>query len=148
MVKKTATSPEIPWDESDDEPPSGAEGTRDVADKAIIDALIAGRSQSEAGQAAGRSERTVRRRLRDPGFLARLAEAREEQSLRPRARSAALEERATAAIEELLGSDFEPGIRIRAAATALCWTSHTVQIDLEARLAILEDRLVGEEVDQ
>jgi len=59
-----------------------------------------------------------------------------------------LEDRATAAIEELLGADVEPSIRIRAAATALRWTSHVVQIDHEARLATLEDRLAGEEDDQ
>jgi len=74
---------------STDESEAAAKHDREVTDDAIIDALVTGRSQSEAGRAAGRSERTVRRRLRDPDFLARLAEAREEHSLRQRARSAA-----------------------------------------------------------
>jgi hypothetical protein len=80
--------------------------------------------------------------------LVRLAEAREEHSLRQRARSVAFEDRATEAIEELLRADIDPGIRIRAAATALRWTAQVVQIDHEARLATIEDRLVGEEYDQ
>ena len=141
-MSKSANS-EVPRDEPDDAPSGGAQDVRDI-DDTIIDSLVAGRSQSEAGRAAHRSERTVRRRLQDPDFLSRLAEAREEHLLLQRARSAAIEERATATIEELLDSTFERVFRIRAAATALRWTAHVVQIDLETRLATLEDRLGGE----
>jgi len=50
-----APSASLSTDESD----SAAKHVREATDDAIIDALVTGRSQSEAGRAAGRSERTV-----------------------------------------------------------------------------------------
>lgn len=47
-------------------------------DPAIITALAAGRSIADAALAGGVSERTVRRRLHDPGFVASLDAARLE----------------------------------------------------------------------
>jgi hypothetical protein len=86
--------------------------------------------------------------MKDPDFLERLAQARQDHALRQRARSEAIEDQATAAIEELLGPDNDPKIRIRAASIALRWSSRVAQTDSETRLAILEDRLAGEEEDQ
>jgi len=127
---------------------SGAQRVREKTDQIIIDQLVRGRTQSEAGEAAGRGERTVRRRLRDPEFLEHLGHAREEHALRQRARSEALENQATAAIEELLGPDMDPSIRIRAANAALRWSSRVTQLEFEVRLAMLEDRMTGEENDK
>jgi hypothetical protein len=120
----------------------------DGTDAALIDALASGKSQAEAGRAVGRSDRTVRRRMKDPDFLERLAQARQDHALRQRARSEALEDRATAAIEELLAPDVDPKIRIRAAGIALHWSGRVAQLDSDTRLAILEDRLASEEDDQ
>jgi hypothetical protein len=56
-----------------------ATASDDGTDAALIDALARGKSQAEAGRAVGRSDRTVRRRMKDPDFLERLAQARQDQ---------------------------------------------------------------------
>jgi hypothetical protein len=45
---------------------------RRLSDEVIIDHLVRGRTQTQAGQAVGRGERTVRRRLQDPEILEQL----------------------------------------------------------------------------
>jgi hypothetical protein len=49
---------------------------RSRADGALLEALLAGRTTGQAAADAHVSERTVRRRLNDPGFQRQLAEAR------------------------------------------------------------------------
>ena len=88
---------------------------RRLSDEVIIDHLVRGRTQTQAGQAGGRGERTGRRRLQDPEFLERLGQARQDYALRQRALSEALENQATAAIEQLLGPDVDAGIRDQSA---------------------------------
>src|ERR1035441_6689538 len=72
---------------SSEEIPLGTTASDDGTDAALIDALARGKSQAEAGRAVGRSDRTVRRRMKDPDFLERLAQARQDHALRQRARS-------------------------------------------------------------
>jgi hypothetical protein len=47
-------------------------------DELLVGALAAGRSVEDAARAAGVSTRTAYRRLADPGFARRLAQARDE----------------------------------------------------------------------
>jgi hypothetical protein len=47
-------------------------------DEALLAALLAGFTQEQAASRAGCSRSTVERRLADPGFRARLADAREQ----------------------------------------------------------------------
>ena len=54
----------------------------------LITALASGATQPNAGRAAGMSDRTVRRRLADPEFAARVAAESERVRLGPRPESA------------------------------------------------------------
>src|SRR5262245_40647236 len=62
------------------------------ADGVLMGFLVAGASHTEAAQAAGVSERTVRRRLRDPDFSAEVERLRSEtvRAVASALRSAAL----------------------------------------------------------
>lgn len=75
-----------------------ASGRVSKHDPEIIEQLLLGRSQRQAADAVGCSERTVRRRLADPGFQRRLMEAQEEavKSVRRRVTASA-----TAALQVL-----------------------------------------------
>lgn len=53
-----------------------ANGRRRDIDDLLVAALASGRSYREAGAAAGVSERTVRRRMADPGFRGKVVELR------------------------------------------------------------------------
>jgi hypothetical protein len=55
-----------------------AENGSDLADAPLVIALAAGRSRRDAAESAGVSERTVYRRLEDPGFRARVHAERDE----------------------------------------------------------------------
>jgi hypothetical protein len=57
--------------------------SRDL-DEIVVAALAAGMSYRQAGSAAGLSERTVRRRMGESAFRARVAEQREEHAERVR----------------------------------------------------------------
>lgn len=57
---------------------SGSEEVVLRGDDEFIAALVGNATQAEAAAAAGMSDRTLRRRLKDPAFLARLDEARRE----------------------------------------------------------------------
>jgi hypothetical protein len=62
-------------------------------DAEIIEQLLLGRTQRQAADEVGVSERTLRRRLADPGFQRRLMEAHEEavKSVRRRVTAATVE---------------------------------------------------------
>src|SRR5262245_3905144 len=68
------------------------------ADSALIAALAAGDTAAEAARKAGVSERTVRRRLDDPGFKRALEAAKAEALARAVAK---LSDRAVAAVDTL-----------------------------------------------
>ena len=63
-------------------------GPREARDVVLITALASGATQANAGRAAGMSDRTVRRRLADPEFAARVAAEGKQVASRAAARSA------------------------------------------------------------
>lgn len=115
-----------------------AGGDRRNADAALITALAGGATQQAAAEAAGVSERTVRRRLASPDFASRVAEARTELVRRA---VAMLAEASGAAVETLraLLQDAPPAVRLGAARAVLeLGVKLRESEELEARIAALE----------
>lgn len=83
----------------------------------LITALASGATQPNAGRAAGMSDRTVRRRLADPEFAARVAAESRQVASRAAARISALAGGAAVSVLEELLTDpsTPPHIRLRAA---------------------------------
>ncbi len=112
-------------------------------DELIIAALAAGMTHSDAGDTAGVSERTVRRRLEDPAFNDRLADAAAAYVDRLTKQLTRL---APSAIETMstlmLAPDTPPAVRLRASAYLLSatrvWRDAT---EVEDRLRSLETQL-------
>lgn len=103
-------------------------------DQLLVVALANGKTQAEAGRIAGFSDRSVRRRLQDQDFAARVDAARAEVTSAAAAQLAGLYPKAIGALSELL-DDRESSIRLRAAQAVLkagpALKSHT---DFEQRL--------------
>ena len=106
-----------------------------AADTILEPALARGMSQAAAARLAHVSDRHVYNRLQDPEFAARVAAARERISQQVATRSMSLAETALDALEELLGGDQPPTLRLRAASLALR-TGHDFRDD-----RVLYDRL-------
>jgi hypothetical protein len=85
------------------------------SDQLLVAALAGGATQAEAGAAAGVSERTVRRRLADPGFADRVREERSALVARIGARLTGLTVHAVDALAELLAAGVADGVRLRTA---------------------------------
>jgi hypothetical protein len=104
----------------------------------LVAALAAGRPYVEAGQAAGLSERTVRRRMAEAGFAAEVARRR---SLHVSDVAGVLLASATYAVQvvlECLESE-KPADRLRAAELMLTLVRRFhADADVDARLAALE----------
>jgi hypothetical protein len=115
---------------------------RKNADAALLAALTAGKATEDAAAAVGVSPRTAYRRLADPAFRQRLAEAQAQlvaQALGKVTASAT----AAATLEQLLTAESET-VRLGAARTILeLGTKVRENSDLAARMQALERLLAG-----
>jgi DNA-binding LacI/PurR family transcriptional regulator len=113
-------------------------GGRRNADSALVTALAAGGTVEASARAAGVSETTVYRRLREPAFRQRVAEARDEMVNRAVARLSATSTLAADTLRELLKARSET-VRLGAARAVLELGSRLrEQEDLAERIAALE----------
>jgi hypothetical protein len=120
---------------------------RSFIDDTLVDSLATGDTQIEAGQLAGVSDRTVRRRLVDDAFVERVQMRRAELLGRAAGRSAALASDAVRVLGELLDCD-ALSVRLGAARTAIDVARHLVtEDDIIIRLARLEAAAAAEESD-
>jgi hypothetical protein len=105
----------------------------------LVVELAAGASLSEAAHAAGLSERTARRRVSEPAFQARLADARDEvvgQTLATLVIDTTL---AAQTLVELMSKTAPAPLRLRAALGLLDQAArYRDRADLEDRLAAVE----------
>lgn len=107
----------------------------------LILSLASGQSVREAANAAGVSEKTVRRRLADAEFRRRIDETRAELFQLALSRLAAAAARAASTLEALLDGKRETS-RLRAARSILeLGTRLRETVELETRLLALEQNL-------
>lgn len=117
-----------------------------AADRTLIAALAAGATQAAAATAAGMSERTVRRRLTDPIFAARVSAERTDLVATVTGRLIGAATAAVQTLEDVLAAKGtgvrQLSVRTRAAAVILAETrTWSAAQDLEDRIARLEDQL-------
>jgi hypothetical protein len=114
---------------------------RKKAEDSLLLALACGATVETAARQCGLGERTVYRRLKEPDFQRRLREVRADMLART---SAALSAAATEAVRTLLDlqkSGVQPAVRLGAARAILeIGAKLRETVDLEARIAVLEDR--------
>ena len=109
-----------------------------IADELLVAALAQGKTHAEAGRIAGMSARTVRRRLQDDDFGARVEQARAEVTSAAAAQLAGLYPRAIGALSDLL-DDKEGSVRLRAAQAVLkAGPELKAHTDFEQRLLEIE----------
>ena len=122
-----------------------AQGGRKSADERLLVALACGATVEAAARAAGVSESTAYRRLRDPAFCQRLQAARGDMVQRT---SGMLTAAAGEAVKTLLALQKEAvpaPVRLGAARAILELGMKLRQVaELEQRLADLEEQLLGE----
>jgi hypothetical protein len=102
-------------------------------DPALILALAAGGSAAASAAHAGVSERTARRRLRDPRFRARVDAARAEMVRQSVGRLSAIGVLAGDTLKELMGKDHPAAIRLGAARGALEYLFRGHELDTLTR---------------
>jgi hypothetical protein len=108
--------------------------------------LAAGRSAQAVANEANVCLRTVRRRLQNPKFCKRVADLRGAMVRQAAGKLANSMGDAADALSELLVSDSEV-IRLRAADQILAHGTRVVELEeLQSRVAEIEKRLAGEEV--
>jgi hypothetical protein len=113
------------------------------ADAALLAALTAGKATEDAAAAVGVSARTAYRRLADPAFRQRLAEAQAQLVAQALGKVMASATAAATTLEQLLTAESET-VRLGAARTILeLGTKVRENSDLAARLQALE-RLLAE----
>ena len=116
-------------------------GGRKSADSALVTALAAGGTVEASAKAAGVSEATAYRRLREPIFRRRVTEARDEMVGRAVARLSATSTLAADCLRELLRAKAET-VRLGAARAILELGSKLRESEeLAERIAALEQRL-------
>ena len=109
----------------------------------LILALAAGASTRKAGEKAGFSERTVRRRLRDDGFCREVARARGRIISRTASMLATTSQRAVVTLNKLM-DDANPAVKRMAARSVLDSLARiSAQTEIEERIAQLEHTMVG-----
>jgi hypothetical protein len=113
------------------------------SDAVLIEYLARGRSLAEATEAAGMSERTGRRRRREPEIQAAIEERSQQIASLTSARLSALGLRAVEVLEGLLDDDKPDRIRQRAVEFGIQMRSGE---ELERRLRVLEDAALEHDV--
>lgn len=132
--------PEPPQDGAGDADGTEADRRRAAGDEVLLDALATGLSYLEAGEFAGLSARTVRRRLTAPDFAAELARRRAMRVSDVTGRLVAASERAVQVLLELLESQVA-GERLRSAELILnMGRRFRSDTDIDVRLSTLEAR--------
>jgi hypothetical protein len=121
---------------------------RKNADAALIVALVTGKSAEEAAAAVGVSARTAYRRLADPAFRQRLAEAQAQLVAQALGKVTASATAAATTLEQLLTAESET-VRLGAARTILeLGTKVRENSDLAARMQALERLLAGHNTEE
>ena len=114
---------------------SEAEVRRQDQDEIIIDALARGLTYSQAGELAGASPRTVRRRMTDESFAREVRTRRTERVSAVTGQLVTASEEAVGVLMQCLGAE-EDGVRIRAATLLLQHSErYRAQSDLQAEVA-------------
>ncbi len=132
--------PEPPQDGAGDADGTEADRRREAGDEVLLDALATGLSYLEAGELAGLSARTVRRRMTAPDFAAELARRRAMRVSDVTGRLVAASERAVQVLLELLESQVA-GERLRSAELILnMGRRFRSDTDIDVRLSTLEAR--------
>ena len=121
-----------------------ANRSRANADELVVAALASGHTMQEAAKGAGISPRTVSRRLADPAFKQRIQTLRGEMIGQALGRMADGMSDAAAALRKLLKAKSE-SVRLGACRAMLeIGVKLREAVELEARLAALEQREAGE----
>ena len=108
------------------------------SDDLIIQGLVHGMTYVEVGNLAGVGVRTIGRRLQDPDFVARLNQARAEQTAADAAKLAALAFKAIDVLDDAM-DEADPRIRVRAAQLVLkIGPEFRDRTEFEGRLRALE----------
>lgn len=116
-----------------------------MADGVLAAALAQGSTWVEAAKQAGVSQRTVGRRLADPGFKAQVARFRAELLDRALGRAADAATEAVETLRKLLGSKNEM-VQLGAARGLLAnVTRLRDSVELDERLSEIEQTLAGRE---
>ena len=107
--------------------------------KAIV-ALLSGKTNSQAAQSAGVTERTIYRWLSDPSFRSELSEAERQMIESATRQMSSLQEKAINVLDQLLESqDVSPQIRLSTAKSILRLSLGYRDRNIERRLHVLEE---------
>ncbi len=110
-----------------------------TGDEMLAAALASGRTHRAAAEAAGMSERTVRRRLEAPEFRARVSAQRTELVNQVADRLVGLAPQAVETMYSLLSDNNPPAVRCKAAQAVLsssrAWRDAS---EMDARIQMLE----------
>lgn len=113
---------------------------REHQDELVVEALATGLGYAAAGAVAGISERTVRRRMADSGFAARVSVRRGERVATVTGQLVHAGGEAIEVLRECLGSEAD-AVRLRAAQLILTLGTQLRHAhELEERLAAVEAR--------
>ena len=116
-----------------------ANGSSNSKDTPLLIALASGVAIAEAASRAKMSERTAFRRLQDPDFQRRLSQLRGQMQTQAMGALARIASDATSTLEELLGEDSPPTVRLGAARAVLDLGGRLrEQGEVEARLTAIE----------
>ncbi len=115
--------------------------SRQGLDELLIQAFLVGATWQAAAAHAGCGETTVRRKLRNPDFQAKLSEARRAMVRRTIDRTSTFAFEALNTLRELHLHCIIPAVRLRAAESLLEASINLAAIDqIEERLQVLEAR--------
>ena len=118
---------------------------RRSADEALALALATGQTLRGGAEAAGIAERTATRRWADPAFRRRVAQLRGDMVQRALGRMADGMAEAADVLRALLPPGMPPAVRLGAARSLLeLGVRLRESVELEARLASLEEQLAAE----
>ncbi len=120
-------------------------GNRKNANEALITALAGGSKIEDAAREAGISESTAYRRLRDPDFRKKVADARAEMVSQAIGRLTLASTGATVTLIKLLAEPTPPAVRLGAARSILELGAKLRESEeLEQRVAALEESMAQE----
>ena len=126
-----------------DSGPSQTRERRGQEDEVLVAALVAGHTYAEAGGVAGVSERTVRRRMADPGFAGVVSTRRGERVAAITGLLVTAGPEAIDVLRSCMAAESET-VRLRAAQLVLGLGAQFRQAqELEARLVALEARVAA-----
>ena len=116
-------------------------GYHKAADESLILALACGATIEAAARQCGVSDRTIRRRLSEPAFLARLQQARADMVKRSAGLLTAAAGESVRTLLALQKESAPPAVRLGAARAVLeLGVKVRELVDLEARIASLESQ--------